>query len=116
MQSSKRAVMAAAQELLSGGLEAQSQAEVASALQIFFNSGCLKQVRRRAALLSRACMGVTRNERREARRCHYSYSLQPLNYGHQESRALGSSCGRSPMDVVGVSRRKLITRVITPAV
>lgn len=45
MQSSKRAVMAAAHELLSGGLHAQSQAEVASALQIFFNAGCLKQAR-----------------------------------------------------------------------
>lgn len=45
MQSSKKTVMAAAQELLSAGLEAQSQAEVASALQIFFNAGCLKEVR-----------------------------------------------------------------------
>eukprot|EP00892_Ulva_mutabilis_P001404 jgi/Ulvmu1/11264/UM073_0036.1 len=44
VQSSQERVMAAAHDLLTGGLRAQSQAEVASALQIFFNAGCLKRV------------------------------------------------------------------------
>ena len=33
-----------AQELLRKGMEALSQAEVASALQVFFNLGCLREV------------------------------------------------------------------------
>lgn len=44
VQSSKERVMAAAREILVSGLSSQSQADVASALQIFFNAGCLKKV------------------------------------------------------------------------
>jgi conserved oligomeric Golgi complex subunit 5 len=70
-------VAAAAHELLTSGLKTQSQADVASALQVFFNMGTLRTV----------CLGTTES---------YAADVGAALKAATDSRQLGGLVGQGP--------------------